>query len=97
MDLTDDEHLTRSMTELGDPDVFFRISRGRFLAKLAVGVLLLVYGVAANYLWWVHGPAQFDHLSFFLLFIIPLSGGALHLQGDVPDLAPREGVHLAAL
>ena len=42
MDLPDDEHLTRSMSELGNPDAFFRISRGRFLAKLLVGISLLL-------------------------------------------------------
>jgi hypothetical protein len=80
MDLPDDDHLSRSVTELGEPDVLFRISRTRFLAKLTLGVLLLIYGVAANYYWWVHGPAIFDHLAFFVLFIIPLSGGALLLH-----------------
>ena len=35
MDLPDDDHLNRSVTELGEPDALFRISRGRFLAKLA--------------------------------------------------------------
>jgi hypothetical protein len=77
MDLPDDEHLTRSMTELGNPEAFFRISRGRFLAKLAVGVLLLVYGVVANYLWWVHGPATFGHFEILLLIVLPLTGGGL--------------------
>jgi hypothetical protein len=80
MDLPDDDHLSRSVTELGEPDVLFRISRTRFLAKLTVGVLLLIYGVVANYYWWVHGPAHFDHLALFLLFILPLSGGALLLH-----------------
>ena len=80
MDLPDDDHLSRSVTELGEPDVLFRISRTRFLAKLTLGVLLLIYGVVANYYWWVHGPALFDHLALFLLFVLPLSGGALLLH-----------------
>jgi hypothetical protein len=80
MDLPDDDHLSRSVTELGEPDVLFRISRTRFLAKLTIGVLLLIYGVVANYYWWVHGPAAFDQLALFLLFILPLSGGALLLH-----------------
>src|SRR5262245_10838222 len=74
MDLPDDDHLTRSVTELGEPEARFRISRGRFLAKLAVGILLIVYGLVANYLWWVHGPATPDHLVLFLIIILPLSG-----------------------
>lgn len=77
MDLPDDEHLTRSVTELGEPEALFRVSRGRFLAKLALGVLLLVYGVVANYLWWVHGPARFGHLELLLLIVLPLSGATL--------------------
>jgi hypothetical protein len=74
MTLPDDEHLTRSVTELGEPEALFRVSRARFLAKLAVGILLIVYGVVGNYLWWVHGPAVPDHLAIFLLIILPLSG-----------------------
>jgi hypothetical protein len=77
MDLPDDEHLMRSMTELGDPEALFRVSRGRFVAKLAVGILLLVYGVAANYFWWVHGPATFGHFEILLLIVLPLTGAGL--------------------
>jgi hypothetical protein len=72
-----DDHLTRARSELGDPEELFHISRGRFLAKLAVGVLLLLYGVVANYVWWVHGPATFGHFEVFLLVLVPLFGGAL--------------------
>jgi hypothetical protein len=77
MDLPDDEHLTRSVTELGDPDALFRVGRGRFMMKLAGGVLLIVYGVVANYLWWAHGPATFGHFEFLLLVFLPLMGPAL--------------------
>jgi hypothetical protein len=78
MDLPDDEHLTRSVTELGEPELLFRISRGRFLTKLGLGVLLLLYGVVANYLWWwVWGAGNLDHFVILLLFVLPLSGGAL--------------------
>lgn len=80
MDLPDDDHLSRAVTELGEPDLLFRISRTRFLAKLTIGVLLLIYGVVANYFWWVHGPATFGHFELFLLVIVPLSGGALLLH-----------------
>lgn len=77
MDLPDDDHLSRSVTELGEPEALFRIGRTRLLAKLALGILLLVYGVAANYFWWVHGPATFGHFELFLLVVVPLSGAAL--------------------
>ncbi|MCE9564962.1 MAG: hypothetical protein K8U57_23250 [Planctomycetes bacterium] len=79
MDNSDDDHLTRSMTELGDPEALFRISRGRFIAKLTLGVLLLVYGVIANYLWWVEGVGNFGfgHIELLLLIVLPLSGGTL--------------------
>jgi hypothetical protein len=80
MDLPDDDHLSRAHVELGEPEALFRISRGRFLAKLSLGVLLLVYGAVANYLWWVRGPARFDHIVFLLLFVPPLSGGSLLLH-----------------
>ncbi len=80
MDLTGDDHLERAHTELGDPDAFFRISPTRFLAKLALGVALLVYGAVANYLWWVHGPATFGHFELLLLVILPLSGVSLLLH-----------------
>ena len=80
MDLTGDDHLERAHTELGDPEAFFRISPTRFLAKLALGVALLVYGAAANYLWWVHGPATFGHFELLLLVVLPLSGLTLLLH-----------------
>ena len=35
MDLPDDDHLQRAVIELGEPETLFRVSRGRFLAKLA--------------------------------------------------------------
>jgi hypothetical protein len=72
-----DDHLTRARAELGEPEELFQISRGRFLAKLAVGVLLLLYGVVANYFWWVHGPAKFSHIELFLLVLVPLFGAGL--------------------
>lgn len=77
MDLPYDDHLHRAVTELGDPEALFRISPGRLLAKLALGVLLVLCGLVANYLWWFQGPATFDHLIFHLLYIVPLIGGAL--------------------
>lgn len=76
MDLSGD-HLERAVTELGEPEALFRISRGRFLAKLALGVLLLLYGVVANYLWWFEGPGTFGHFEILFLLLPPLSGASL--------------------
>ncbi|MFO0822094.1 MAG: DUF6585 family protein [Gemmataceae bacterium] len=72
-----EDHLSRSMTELGDPEALFQISQGRFLAKLSLGLMLLVGGLATNYFWWVLGPANFDALLAKLLIVVPISGGAL--------------------
>ena len=72
-----DDHLTRAQTELGDPEELFRVSRGRFLAKLAVGLSLVLFGVVANYLWWVHGPGRFGHFEMILLVVVPLLGATL--------------------
>ncbi len=77
MDLPYDDHLHRAVTELGEPEALFHISTGRFLAKLALGVLLVLFGLVANYLWWFQGPATFDHLVIHLLYIVPLSGVVL--------------------
>jgi hypothetical protein len=77
MDLPDDDHLHRAVIELGEPDALFRISRGRYLAKLLLGVVLVLYGVVANYLWWVHGPATFGHFEILFLLVPPLSGLSL--------------------
>ncbi len=80
MDLPDNDHLQRAHTELGEPDAFFRISQARFVTKLSLGVAFLLYGVVANYLWWVHGPATFGHFELLLLVFLPLSGLSLLLH-----------------
>lgn len=72
-----DDHLSRARAELGEPEELFQISRGRLLAKLAVGVLLLLHGIAANYFWWVRGPATLGHVEILFLVILPLFGAAL--------------------
>jgi energy-converting hydrogenase Eha subunit E len=77
MDLSADDHLTRSVAELGEPDSLYQVSRGRFVAKLSVGLLLLLLGVIGNYLWWVHGPGKLDALVAHLLILLPLLGIAL--------------------
>src|SRR5204863_3995036 len=52
----------------------------RFLAKLFLGVLLLLIGVVSNYVWWVLGPADFNHLIVAQLFTVPVSGLSLLLH-----------------
>jgi hypothetical protein len=72
-----DDHLHRAVTELGDPDVLFRVSPARFTAKLTLGGVLLTFGIVANYFYWVHGPAQFGHWQMVILFFLPMTGAAL--------------------
>lgn len=72
-----DDPLELAADRLGPPDAAFHVSPGRFAAKLAVGVGLLLYGVVANYVWWVHGPARFDHFVLLILFAPPASGVSL--------------------
>jgi hypothetical protein len=79
MDLPDDDHLHRAVIELGEPEALFRISHGRFLAKLALGVLLVLYGFVANYLWWFHGPGTFGHFEVLFLLLPPISGVSILL------------------
>lgn len=80
MDLTGDDHLERAHTELGDPEAFFRVGRARFLTKLSLGLVLVLYGFVGNYLWWVHGPGTFNHLEFVFLILPPLTGASLLLH-----------------
>lgn len=77
MDPSDDDHLSRSMTELGEPDSLFQISRARFFAKLFVGVSIIVIGSVANYLYWFEGPAKVDHVALVLLLTLPITGFGL--------------------
>ena len=72
-----DDHLTLATAELGTPEALFHISPGWLRAKLAVALGLVLFGVAVNYWWWAHGPANFNHLLFHLLFWPPLLGGVL--------------------
>jgi hypothetical protein len=69
--------LERCQTELGDPDAVFRVGAGRVWAKLTLAAGLVLYGVVANYLWWVHGPARFDHLVLIVLIGPPITGLSL--------------------
>jgi hypothetical protein len=72
-----DKIIERCHVELGNPDAVYRVGAGRFGVKLALGLGLIGYGVVGNYLWWVHGPANFNHLTFLFLILPPLSGLSL--------------------
>jgi hypothetical protein len=74
---TGEDDLTRATAELGDPDALFQVSRGRYLAKLWGGLILILGGILANYLWWVVGPGGFDFILAKILLFLPLSGLAL--------------------
>lgn len=78
MDELDQDLLGRSLSELGEPDSLYRISRGRFLTKLAIGALLVVVGLIANYLWWFEGGGGF-HNHFVLIFLIGLPFTGMYL------------------
>ncbi len=69
--------LDRCHAELGEPDAVFRVGAGRVWAKLALGVGLVLFGAVGNYLWWVHGPGQFNHLVLLLLIGPPITGLSL--------------------
>ncbi len=80
MDPLESDHFSRSVSELGEPEALYKISRGRFLTKLTVGVLLVLVGLIANYVWWVEGPGrqgQFDHFAIVLLLSLPITGSCL--------------------
>lgn len=72
-----DDHLHLALTELGEPDAVFRISTGRFVAKLLLGGGLVLFGLVLNYFWWFRGPARIGHVEILLLFVPPLLGVSL--------------------
>jgi hypothetical protein len=67
MSLPGDDHLSLATAELGTPDALFQISRGRYLAKLWIGIGLILVGLAAIGLIWIIGAAGFAVLAKFLL------------------------------
>lgn len=73
----ENELLTRTCLELGEPDAHYHIQPGRFYAKLTLGLGLVGLGVFLNYFWWVHGPGRIGHLELLLLVIPPFMGGML--------------------
>lgn len=73
----ENENLHRSMLELGEPDALYRVQPGRFFVKLGLGAALLLFGVLANYWWWVHGPATVGHLQLIVLVLFPVMGATL--------------------
>ena len=81
-----EDHLSRTFSELGEPEALFQISRARFLTKLIVGATLLIAGLVANYLWWIDGVGinRFDnHWVLMLLISVPIVGAGLlwHMYG----------------
>lgn len=72
-----DEEVDLATRELGQPDAVFRAGGRWARVKTVVGFGFVIYGLVANYFWWVHGPAQFGHLEFHLLFWPPIIGAAL--------------------
>lgn len=62
-----DDDFSRAVTELGDPDAVFHVSRGRYLAKLWVGLTLIVGGVAAGGLALLLGVGGFAVFAKVLL------------------------------
>lgn len=72
-----DEEVDFATQQLGTPDAVFRAGGRWARVKMIVGLVLILYGGVANYVWWVHGPAQFGHFQFHLLFVPPIIGGAL--------------------
>jgi hypothetical protein len=71
------EDLVRAQYELGDPERLFRVGRERLLAKLAVAVALILYGIAANAWWFAQGNFGFGVFEKFLLFTPPVFGVVL--------------------
>lgn len=76
-ELSTDEEVDLAAKELGEPLAIYR-GGGRYMKlKVILGVALLMYGLIANYFWWVHGPARFGHIEFHLLIAPPVIGGGL--------------------
>jgi hypothetical protein len=76
-ELSTDAEADLAERELGEPDATFRAGGRRTKLKVFLGIGLVVYGLVANYLWWVHGPARFGHLEFHFLILPPIIGGGL--------------------
>jgi hypothetical protein len=76
-ELSTDQEADLAARELGAPDAVFRAGGRRTKLKVALGAALVFYGLIANYLWWVHGPAKFGHLEFHFLILPPIIGGGL--------------------
>ena len=72
-----DADIAVAMRALGEPDALFRVSRRRLRIKLIAGIGLMIYGLVANYFWWVHGPGRFGHVQFELLILPPILGVGL--------------------
>ncbi len=71
-----------ALERLGSPDAVYALSPNRFRAKFALGVLLILAGVAANVLAWQWGVWGIDHIKAFVLFG-PLIAGVSILRRTV--------------
>ncbi len=69
-----DPEVDRATLELGTPEALYKVSPNRLRLKFIVGIALVVYGVLANYFWWVHGPGRFGHFQLELLILPPIFG-----------------------
>lgn len=76
-ELSPDEEVDLAAKELGEPLATYRAGGRRTRIKVIVGAALVLYGIVANYVWWVHGPAHFGHVQFHLLVLPPILGGGL--------------------
>lgn len=72
-----DDHLTQAEAELGVPDALFQVSPGWYRTKLAVGLGLVVTGLATNVGWWILGQGNVNHLFIHMLIWPPAVGIAL--------------------
>jgi hypothetical protein len=62
-----DDELARATQLLGPAEAIFRADPRRTRISLTLGVLLIMYSVVANYVWWVHIRGGFGHLEIHFL------------------------------
>lgn len=69
-----DPDAARAAAELGEPLAAFTAAAGWLKAKYAAAVGLILFGAAANYFWWVHGPGRAGNFEVHLL-VVPIIVG----------------------
>lgn len=75
--MSEPDDLTRAREELGDPEALYQVSPAWFRAKLALGLLLVVVGVAGVGLLVVFGLRLFHALFHFILWPLLVGGGLI--------------------